>query len=103
AQGRRARKRRIQKGRGSGVRPAWAEDRDRSSRGGEVMKVAMKVNGVERTGDVELCVLLVDFLRSNLSVTDTHIGCDTSSCGASTVLVAGEPIKSCRALAVLAD
>src|SRR5437870_12141516 len=67
------------------------------------MKVAMNVNGVERTGDVEPRVLLVDFLRSNLRLTGTHIGCDTSSCGACTVLVDGEPIKSCTALAVQAE
>ena len=67
------------------------------------MKVTMKVNGVERTGDVEPRVLLVDFLRSNLRLTGTHSGCDTSSCGACTVLVDGEPIKSCTALAVQAE
>jgi len=63
----------------------------------------MKVNGAERTGDVEPRVLLVDFLRSNLRLTGTHIGCDTSGCGACTVLVDGEPIKSCTVLAVQAD
>jgi len=63
----------------------------------------MKVNGAERTGDVEPRVLLVDFLRSNLRLTGTHIGCDTSSCGACTVLVDGEPVKSCTVLAVQAD
>ncbi len=67
------------------------------------MKVGMKVNGAERTGDVEPRVLLVDFLRSNLRLTGTHIGCDTSSCGACTVLVDGEPVKSCTVLAVQAD
>ncbi len=67
------------------------------------MKVTMKVNGVERTGDVEPRVLLVDFLRSNLRLTGTHSGCDTSSCGACTVLVDGEPVKSCTALAVQAE
>jgi len=64
------------------------------------MKVTIKVNGVERTGDVEPRVLLVDFLRSNLRLTGTHNGCDTSSCGVCTVLVDGEPVKSCTALAV---
>ena len=67
------------------------------------MKVEMKVNGTARTGDVEPRVLLVDFLRSNLRLTGTHIGCDTSSCGACTVLVEGEPVKSCTMLAVQAD
>jgi aerobic carbon-monoxide dehydrogenase small subunit len=66
-------------------------------------KVAMMVNGVERSGDVEPRVLLVDFLRSNLRLTGTHIGCDTSSCGACTVLIDGEPVKSCTQLAVQAD
>ena len=64
------------------------------------MKVTMRVNGTERTGDVEPRVLLVDFLRSNLTLTGTHIGCDTTSCGACTVLLDGEPVKSCTLLAV---
>ena len=64
------------------------------------MKVAMTVNGAERSGDVEPRVLLVDFLRSNLRQTGTHIGCDTTSCGACTVLLDGEPVKSCTLLAV---
>jgi carbon-monoxide dehydrogenase small subunit len=67
------------------------------------MKVVLNVNGSERTGDVEPRVLLVDFLRSNLRLTGTHIGCDTSSCGACTVLIDGEPVKSCTQLAVQAD
>jgi aerobic carbon-monoxide dehydrogenase small subunit len=67
------------------------------------VKVTMTVNGAERTGDVEPRVLLVDFLRSNLRLTGTHVGCDTSSCGACTVLVDGEPVKSCTQLAVQAD
>jgi len=64
------------------------------------MKVGMKVNGIERSGDVEPRVLLVDFLRTNLRQTGTHIGCDTTSCGACTVLLDGEPVKSCTLLAV---
>ena len=64
------------------------------------MKVSMNVNGAERTGDVEPRVLLVDFLRTNLRQTGTHIGCDTTSCGACTVLLDGEPVKSCTLLAV---
>jgi len=66
------------------------------------MKVSLKVNGAERSGDVEPRVLLVDFLRTNLRLTGTHIGCDTSSCGACTVLIDGEPVKSCTVLAVQA-
>ena len=64
------------------------------------MKVTMRVNGAERSGDVEPRVLLVDFLRTNLALTGTHIGCDTTSCGACTVLLDGEPVKSCTLLAV---
>jgi aerobic carbon-monoxide dehydrogenase small subunit len=67
------------------------------------MKVSLKVNGSERGGDVEPRVLLVDFLRTNLRLTGTHIGCDTSSCGACTVLMDGEPVKSCTVLAVQAE
>ncbi len=67
------------------------------------MKVTMRVNGAERSGDVEPRVLLVDFLRSNLLLTGTHIGCDTTSCGACTVLLDGEPVKSCTLLAVQVD
>src|SRR5260370_33411844 len=67
------------------------------------MKVSMRVNGVERSGDVEPRVLLVDFLRTNLLLTGTHVGCDTSSCGACTVLLDGDPVKSCTALAVQVD
>jgi carbon-monoxide dehydrogenase small subunit len=67
------------------------------------MKVTMRVNGAEKSGDVEPRVLLVDFLRSNLLLTGTHIGCDTTSCGACTVLLDGEPVKSCTLLAVQVD
>ena len=67
------------------------------------MKVSMRVNGAEKSGDVEPRVLLVDFLRTNLGLTGTHIGCDTSSCGACTVLVDGDPVKSCTLLAVQVD
>ena len=64
------------------------------------MKVTINVNGTEYSGDVEPRVLLVDFLRTNLALTGTHIGCDTTSCGACTVLLDGEPVKSCTMLAV---
>ena len=67
------------------------------------MKVSMTVNGTERGGDVEPRVLLVDFLRTNLRLTGTHIGCDTTSCGACTVLIDGEPVKPCTVLAVQAN
>ena len=64
------------------------------------MKVTMRVNGADRSADVEPRVLLVDFLRSNLLLTGTHVGCDTTSCGACTVLLDGDPVKSCTLLAV---
>ena len=64
------------------------------------MEVSLKVNGAERGADVEPRVLLVDFIRTNLRLTGTHIGCDTSSCGACTVLVDGTPLKSCTLLTV---
>ena len=67
------------------------------------MKVTMRVNGAEKGGDVEPRVLLVDFLRVNLGLTGTHVGCDTTSCGACTVLLDGEPVKSCTMLAVQAE
>jgi carbon-monoxide dehydrogenase small subunit len=67
------------------------------------MKVTINVNGTEQSGDVEPRVLLVDFIRTNLGLTGTHIGCDTSNCGACTVLLDGEPVKSCTQLAVMAD
>src|SRR6266542_2156226 len=63
----------------------------------------MNVNGAARTGDVEPRVLLVDFLRTNLRLTGTHIGCDTSSCGVCTVLLDGVPVKSCTMLAVQSE
>ena len=59
------------------------------------MKVTMRVNGVERSGDVEPRVLLVDFLRTNLALTGTHVGCDTSNCGACTVHLNGEAVRAC--------
>src|SRR3981189_1792953 len=67
------------------------------------MKVSMNVNGAHRGGDVAPRVLRVDFLRSNLRQTGTHIGCDTTSCGACTVLLDGESVKSCTMFAVQVD
>jgi carbon-monoxide dehydrogenase small subunit len=64
------------------------------------MKVTVRINGADRSADVEPRVLLVDFIRTNLGLTGTHIGCDTSSCGACAVLLDGEPVKSCTQLAV---
>jgi aerobic carbon-monoxide dehydrogenase small subunit len=63
----------------------------------------MTVNGVEQSGEVEPRTLLVYHLREGLGLTGTNVGCDTSSCGACTVLVEGESVKSCTMLAVQAD
>ncbi len=67
------------------------------------MKVSFSVNGTEVSGDVEPRTLLVDFLRSDLGLTGTHVGCDTSQCGACVVHVDGRSIKSCTLLAVQAE
>jgi aerobic carbon-monoxide dehydrogenase small subunit len=62
--------------------------------------VKMKLNGKAVSGDVEARMLLVDFIRQNQGMTGTHVGCDTSQCGACVVHVNGKAIKSCTALAV---
>ncbi|MFC0080860.1 (2Fe-2S)-binding protein [Aciditerrimonas ferrireducens] len=67
------------------------------------MQVSVRVNGEERRHDVEPRLLLVHYLRDVCGLTGTNIGCDTSSCGACTVLVDGESVKSCTMLAVQAD
>lgn len=64
------------------------------------MKVSFTVNGEERSGDVEPRMLLAHFLRDELGLTGTNIGCDTSSCGACTVLIDGRSAKACTVLAV---
>jgi len=66
-------------------------------------KVSMSVNGKAHSGEVEPRTLLVDYLREQLSLTGTHIACDTSSCGACTIHVDGKAVKSCTMLAVQAD
>jgi aerobic carbon-monoxide dehydrogenase small subunit len=68
-----------------------------------VTNVSVAVNGVAREADVEPRTLLVYFLRETLGLTGTNVGCDTSSCGACTVLVDGESVKSCTMLAAQAD
>jgi aerobic carbon-monoxide dehydrogenase small subunit len=65
--------------------------------------INMNVNGQAVSGDVESRTLLVDFLRDQLGLTGTHVGCDTSQCGACVVHVNGIAIKSCTALAVACD
>lgn len=64
--------------------------------------VAMQVNGKQVSADVEARTLLVHYLRENLQLTGTHVGCDTSQCGACVVHVNGKAVKSCTVLAVQA-
>ncbi|MBB5253831.1 glyceraldehyde dehydrogenase small subunit [Sulfurisphaera ohwakuensis] len=72
-------------------------------RPGEKVKIRVKVNGVWYERDIEPRMLLVHFLRDELGLTGTKIGCDTSTCGACTVLMNGKSVKSCTVLAVQAD
>ena len=67
------------------------------------MDIAITVNGAEQRHDVEPRTLLVQYLREACGLTGTKVGCDTSSCGACTVLVDGESVKSCTMLAAQAD
>jgi len=65
--------------------------------------VSLTVNGAKRTAEVEPRLLLVHFLRENLGLTGTNVGCDTSQCGACTVIIDGQAVKSCTVLTVQAD
>ena len=65
--------------------------------------IQVTVNGVKQDADVEARLLLVHFLREVLNLTGTHIGCDTTSCGACTILLNGKAVKSCTLFAVQAD
>ncbi len=67
------------------------------------MEISVEVNGVTQTHDVEPRTLLVHYVREVVGLTGTNIGCDTSSCGACTLHVDGEAVKSCTMLAVQAD
>lgn len=67
------------------------------------MKVSMRVNGETQDHDVEARTLLVHYLRNEAGLTGTNVGCDTSSCGACTVLLDGRSVKSCTVLAAQAD
>ena len=67
------------------------------------VRVSVTVNGQSRDSEVEPRLLLVHYLRDTLGLTGTHIGCDTSNCGACTVLLDGESVKSCTVLAAQAD
>ena len=69
----------------------------------DALRVSVTVNGQQRTAEVEPRLLLVHFLRDTLGLTGTHVGCDTSNCGACTVHLDGEAVKSCTVLAVQAD
>ena len=68
-----------------------------------MISIALSVNGVRHEAEVEPRTLLVDFLRDDLDLTGTKIGCDTSTCGACTVHLDGHAVKSCTVLAVQAD
>ncbi len=68
-----------------------------------MLTVSMTVNGQSASGEVEGRTLLVDFLREHLRLTGTHVGCDTSQCGACVVHVNGKSVKSCTLLAVQAN
>ncbi len=67
------------------------------------MKITVKVNGVAHTHEIEPRISLTQYLREILDLTGTHIGCDTSGCGACTVTMDGKAVKSCTILAVQAD
>ena len=66
-------------------------------------EITLKINGQTVTAEVDSRLLLVHFIREHLSMTGTHIGCDTSNCGACTILLNGKSVKSCTYLAVRAD
>lgn len=66
-------------------------------------KVRVKINGQEREAEIEPRLLLVHFIREVMELTGTHVGCDTSHCGACTVLLDGKTVKSCTMFAVQAD
>ena len=65
--------------------------------------IQVTINGAAREADVESRLLLVHLIREDLNLTGTHIGCDTTSCGACTVILNGKPVKSCTVFAVQAD
>jgi aerobic carbon-monoxide dehydrogenase small subunit len=67
------------------------------------MEIKLKINGADFAADVEPRLLLVHLIRENFKLTGTHIGCDTTSCGACTILMDGKSVKSCTILAVQAN
>ncbi len=70
---------------------------------GRLMQTCLTINGTDYSRDVAPATLLVELLRDELALTGTHIGCDTSQCGACNVLIDGQAVKSCTLLAVQAD
>ncbi len=85
------------------VQAAPATTTSTKTTGTRRMKIHVTVNGQAQDIEVETRILLVHFLRENLGMTGTHIGCDTTNCGACTVLLNGRPVKSCTVFAVQAD
>src|SRR3954462_13698131 len=73
------------------------------SEGGSHVKITVTVNGTTHESEVEPRTLLVHYVREDLGLTGTNVGCDTSSCGACTLHIDGESVKSCTVLAVQAD
>ncbi len=67
------------------------------------MEISVTINGAAQSNDVEPRQLLVDYVRTTVGLTGTHIGCDTTSCGVCTVLLDGVPVKACTVLAAQAD
>src|SRR6266542_4250206 len=67
------------------------------------MEITVNVNGTQRSADVEPRLLLAHLVRESFGLTGTHLGCDTTSCGACTVLLDGTPVKSCTVFGVQAD
>ena len=67
------------------------------------MEISVTINGTAQSHDTEARQLLVDYVRSTVGLTGTHIGCDTTSCGVCTVLLDGVPVKACTVLAAQAD
>lgn len=76
---------------------------EQNPRNMSTQKITVNVNGTEYTNDVEPRLLLVHYIREVLNLTGTHIGCDTSNCGACTILLDGKALKSCTMLAVQAN
>jgi carbon-monoxide dehydrogenase small subunit len=76
---------------------------DFGRQGGTTVEIRVTVNGKQHVSDVEPRTLLVHYIREVLGLTGTNVGCDTSSCGACSVHIDGEAVKSCTVLAVQAD